>query len=807
MIRLLRITTFSTTSAFYGLHIALLLCLMPAFPATGQDLPEDVILMLGDAGDDAEIAELIGYLEELVSNPVNINTAGMNQLMLIPGLRPAQAGAIVAWREGNGNFESVDDLLRVRGIGPAALEQIRPYVTVGGAGGRLIRNLANPKWWVRDVRTESYSRFRMNRELAEGYRARDDSTAPHYLGSPAHLTQRLSLSSRALSLNLAGIKDPGEPSVSYSSWHVAVRDAGPVRTIVAGDFRVSAGYGLLLASGAGMGRVSASSGWSPARNHILLHRTGRYQPVQRGFAISAGNRLILTFFTASNRLSASVINPPAELNEPPEPITETQLPVIRSITPVSEPGHLPVPGFWPGHASGSPDQPTQSQNIRIRYPQRGTPVRTESDRSRLNNTEERMTGGRLEFHGHSFTTGATWYSHDFSHPVAPAPGLHNRHDFSGRRNSAGSVDGTWRRGRVSVFTEAGQSANGGRALLGGAQYRSGRDGTIRLLYRNYGERFQSYYGRTYSAVSGRPRNEEGFLAGAGGRLPGNIRLDGYIDLWRHPGPRPALNGPSAGHERFAGVEIPVADGWTATVSARHRSREQGKRVEDPFGRERQSTSTEKRDRYTVGLTGTGEKLRYQVRMEWIRYGSGFLTTNQSANIGQPANMNHFANTGHTANMNHSVSMGQTLSTGQTASTNQSAITDQPANSGQFTSADQPSGTNQTRENGFALVQDIRYSPAGWIRIDARLTLFETDSFASRLYVFEQDVLYSMSLPALHGTGSRSHLLVRVRPARFIEMWARLAITRYDDRPAVGSGHDRTIGNTRTTLSGVVRMLF
>jgi competence protein ComEA len=61
---------------------------------------------------------------------VNVNTAAPDELESLPGVGPATAAAIVREREANGPFESVDDLDRVRGIGPAKLEQLRDLVTV-----------------------------------------------------------------------------------------------------------------------------------------------------------------------------------------------------------------------------------------------------------------------------------------------------------------------------------------------------------------------------------------------------------------------------------------------------------------------------------------------------------------------------------------------------------------------------------------------------------------------------------------------------------------------------------------------------
>jgi competence protein ComEA len=59
---------------------------------------------------------------------VNINSAGKSQLTQLPGIGPAIAERIIESRN-DSPFNSVDDLLRVKGIGPAKLERIRPFVT------------------------------------------------------------------------------------------------------------------------------------------------------------------------------------------------------------------------------------------------------------------------------------------------------------------------------------------------------------------------------------------------------------------------------------------------------------------------------------------------------------------------------------------------------------------------------------------------------------------------------------------------------------------------------------------------------
>jgi competence protein ComEA len=61
---------------------------------------------------------------------VDLNAATVEELDTLPGIGPVTAAAIVAWREANGRFTSVDQLGDVDGIGPARLEKLRDRVRV-----------------------------------------------------------------------------------------------------------------------------------------------------------------------------------------------------------------------------------------------------------------------------------------------------------------------------------------------------------------------------------------------------------------------------------------------------------------------------------------------------------------------------------------------------------------------------------------------------------------------------------------------------------------------------------------------------
>jgi competence ComEA-like helix-hairpin-helix protein len=63
---------------------------------------------------------------------VNINSASVEQLSLLPRIGPSVAQRIVDFRKENGPFKSVDDLMLVRGIGEKSLAGIRAYLSTSG---------------------------------------------------------------------------------------------------------------------------------------------------------------------------------------------------------------------------------------------------------------------------------------------------------------------------------------------------------------------------------------------------------------------------------------------------------------------------------------------------------------------------------------------------------------------------------------------------------------------------------------------------------------------------------------------------
>jgi competence ComEA-like helix-hairpin-helix protein len=80
----------------------------------------------------ADVAVVVPLFVE--AKKIDINTASAAELIELPGIGPALAARIVAYRTEHGLFRTVDDLTAVKGIGPTTVEGLRESAVAGGGG-------------------------------------------------------------------------------------------------------------------------------------------------------------------------------------------------------------------------------------------------------------------------------------------------------------------------------------------------------------------------------------------------------------------------------------------------------------------------------------------------------------------------------------------------------------------------------------------------------------------------------------------------------------------------------------------------
>ncbi len=98
----------TTLSARVGAFVAILALLVAALPTQGAQ------------------AELP------LTGTVNVNTASVQELELLPGVGKTRAQAIISARKQHGGFKSLDELVEAKGIGAALLKRLRPMLTLTG---------------------------------------------------------------------------------------------------------------------------------------------------------------------------------------------------------------------------------------------------------------------------------------------------------------------------------------------------------------------------------------------------------------------------------------------------------------------------------------------------------------------------------------------------------------------------------------------------------------------------------------------------------------------------------------------------
>lgn len=109
---------------------------MPVYSTTAD------LLEMAELSDDADLTNVNGNIvlkdQDKIVIPlkvdsvlkVSVNHSSLEELILIPNIGKATAENIIAYREANGYFQCLDDLVKVNGIGIKTLEKMRPYVTL-----------------------------------------------------------------------------------------------------------------------------------------------------------------------------------------------------------------------------------------------------------------------------------------------------------------------------------------------------------------------------------------------------------------------------------------------------------------------------------------------------------------------------------------------------------------------------------------------------------------------------------------------------------------------------------------------------
>ena len=116
--------------------------------------------------------------------------------------------------------------------------------------------------------------------------------------------------------------------------------------------------------------------------------------------------------------------------------------------------------------------------------------------------------------------------------------------------------------------------------------------------------------------------------------------------------------------------------------------------------------------------------------------------------------------------------------------------------------------DQEPTRGYMIYQDIIYKPLGKsYSFTARYALFDTDGFNTRIYTYENDILYEFSIPFYADKGSRYYINWRQRLGRHLTLQFRYSKTYFQNRESISSGGQFIDGNQRSEIKALVKYKF
>jgi hypothetical protein len=112
------------------------------------------------------------------------------------------------------------------------------------------------------------------------------------------------------------------------------------------------------------------------------------------------------------------------------------------------------------------------------------------------------------------------------------------------------------------------------------------------------------------------------------------------------------------------------------------------------------------------------------------------------------------------------------------------------------------------EDGWIFTQDFLFKPKNLpFDLTLRYALFDTDSYDTRIYTFENNALYVFSIPAYYYQGSRAYALIRFSFLRHCDLWIRYGTYLYSNKKVISSGPEEIKGSKKSDITVQLRVSF
>lgn len=598
----------------------------------------DEILQESEVEDENEnIFELI---EELSRSPIDLNSASLNELLIIPGLNLFFANLIIEHRKKYGNFFSKNELNLINDLPKEIIEKIKPFVTV--------RNLKKEEYENQESVSNSsidnfmlQSKINVRSRIVNELQNRRGFLENKYEGSRPKIYNRFLFSYKNyFDAAFVTEKDAGEKSINdFTSFHFALKDYDLIKLLVVGDYTLNFGQGLALWSPFAFSKGSDAIYPAKRKGKFINPFKSTFENYFfRGTAVTIQlNDLLFSSFYSNNFLDANIDSTTANILS------------------------TPLDGYH----------------------------RTESEKRKRKSAKEIAYGFSTELRSlkKNYSAGILYYSTKFNSPFA----FQTSNKLSGDNFSYISLYFDFYFDRLNFFGESSFDEKSIASLVG-LSINVSKNFSILTSFRNYPSVYKNVHGYAFGENSGAASNEVGFYTGFSlNTILGEINF--YYDQFKFPFATFNNPIPSTGNDILFDLKSKPFERIETNFRFKRKTKEVSQAQENI-----KQLVWETKQNFRGEITHhVSRKLRLKSRLEF---------TNYSLN----------------------------------------KIKD---------------------ETGFVVFQDIRFAPTSNLSIDARLIFFQTDSYNSAVFEYENDLRGMFSNTALYGKGTRWYILFRYELFDFI----------------------------------------
>jgi hypothetical protein len=439
-----------------------------------EEILDDVLI---ETESESEDEDLYDYVEDIITNPIDLNKADIFELTKIPGMDNVSAEKIINHRDKFGYFYSVNELFAVRDLDKNLIGQIIPFL--------IVENKFDQEQFSEsdEYSIPFYSKFRttLRSRISNDLQTRRGFSNQRFAGSKIKTYNRFQIKyDRNFQAGVLIEKDPGEVlHTDFSSFHFQMKDAGFINNLIIGDYTIELGQGLAL--------------WSPF---------GFSKGADAVFPVKKSSRFIRPYTSA------------AEYN------------FFRGAASTIQFNNFRLTGFYSNYNIDASINEESNEIITI---SKTGFHRTTTEIAKKNSAQQIFYGGSFDYRAANiFNVGAIYYKVKFDKPLEYS----SLYDLSGQNFNYLSVYYNINYYKFSLFGEASYDQTS-VASHNGLQFAASKNLIFTTAIRSYPRNYKNLFGFGFGERSGKTNNEVGFYSGV--KLKSNIGIINlYYDIFKFP---------------------------------------------------------------------------------------------------------------------------------------------------------------------------------------------------------------------------------------------------------------------------------